>query len=101
MIPSSHPTECSDATEEAADDGRRRSARSDHNLEHELVQLAGRIDWDWIDHEFAPLYRDKGQPGIETRFVIGLLLLKHSLCRHWRDTVGYSSGKASKRNCSR
>ena len=24
-----------------------------------------------------PLYSDKGRPGIETRFVIGLLLLKH------------------------
>jgi len=25
----------------------------------------------------APLYSDKGRPGIESRFVIGLLLLKH------------------------
>jgi IS5 family transposase len=41
------------------------------------VQLGGKIDWDWIDHEIAPLYNDKGRPGIETRFVIGLLLLKH------------------------
>ncbi len=43
------------------------------NLKHELVQLAGSIDWDWIDGEIAPLYSDKGRPGIETRFVIGLL----------------------------
>jgi hypothetical protein len=47
------------------------------NMKHELVQLAGKIDWDWIDREIAPLYSDKGRPGIETRFVIGLLLLKH------------------------
>jgi hypothetical protein len=47
------------------------------NMEHELVQLAGKIDWEWIDGEIAPLYSDKGRPGIETRFVIGLLLLKH------------------------
>ena len=47
------------------------------NMKHELVQLAARIDWDWIDREIAPLYSDKGRPGIETRFVIGLLLLKH------------------------
>ncbi|KAB2875447.1 MAG: IS5/IS1182 family transposase, partial [Pseudorhodoplanes sp.] len=40
------------------------------NLKHELVQLAGSIDWDWIDDEIAPLYSDKGRPGIETRFVI-------------------------------
>jgi IS5 family transposase len=47
------------------------------NLKHELVQLADKIDWDWIDSEIAPLYSDKGRPGIATRFVIGLLLLKH------------------------
>ena len=47
------------------------------NLKHELVQLAGKIDWQWIDGEIAPLYIDQGRPGIATRFVIGLLLLKH------------------------
>ena len=26
------------------------------NLRHELAQLAGAIDWDWIDGEIAPLY---------------------------------------------
>jgi IS5 family transposase len=60
------------------------------NMKHELVQLAGKIDWDWIDREIAPLYSDKGRPGIETRFVIGLLLLKHvydlsdeGVCERW------------------
>lgn len=60
------------------------------NLKHELVQLAGKIDWDFIDHEIAPLYSEKGRPGIETRFVIGLLLLKHiyglsdeGVCERW------------------
>jgi IS5 family transposase len=55
-----------------------------------LVQLAGRIDWAWIDAQIAPLYSDKGRPGIETRFVIGLFLLKHifglsdeQLCERW------------------
>jgi hypothetical protein len=47
------------------------------NMKHELVQLAGKIDWEWIDGEIAPRYSDKGRPGIETRFVIGSLLLKH------------------------
>jgi len=46
------------------------------NMKHELVLLAGKIEWQWIDSEIAPLYSDKGRPGIETRFVIGLLLLK-------------------------
>src|SRR3954447_9165969 len=44
------------------------------NMKHELVQLAGRIDWDWIDGEVAPLFSENGPPGIETRFMIGLLL---------------------------
>ena len=47
------------------------------NMKHELVRLAGKVDWAWIDGEMAPLYSDKGRPGIEGRFVIGLLLLKH------------------------
>jgi IS5 family transposase len=46
------------------------------NMKHELVQLAVKIDWGWIDEEIAPLYSDQGRPGIETRFVVGLLLLK-------------------------
>ena len=25
------------------------------NMKHELVQLADKIDWDWIDGEIAPL----------------------------------------------
>ena len=29
------------------------------NLRHELAQLAGKIDWDWIDGEIAPLYSDQ------------------------------------------
>ena len=60
------------------------------NMKHELVQLAAKIDWEFIDGEIAPLYSDKGRPGIETRFVIGLLLLKHiyglsdeGVCERW------------------
>ncbi|SDG83127.1 hypothetical protein SAMN05216338_1003130 [Bradyrhizobium sp. Rc2d] len=46
------------------------------NMKHALLQLAGKVDWDWIDGEIAPLYSENGRPGIATRFVIGLLLLK-------------------------
>jgi transposase, IS5 family len=60
------------------------------NMKNELAQLAGKIDWDFIDGEIAPLYSDKGRPGIETRFAIGLLLLKHiyglsdeGVCERW------------------
>ena len=41
------------------------------NMKHEPVGLVGKIDWGCIDREIAPLYSDKGRPGIETRFVIG------------------------------
>jgi transposase, IS5 family len=60
------------------------------NMEHELVELGGRIDWEHLDEEIAPLYSDKGRPGIATRFVIGLMLLKHifalsdeEVCERW------------------
>ena len=60
------------------------------NLKHELAQLAEKVDWDFIDGEIAPLYSDKGRPGIPTRFAIGLLLLKHiyglsdeGVCERW------------------
>ena len=36
------------------------------NMKHELVQLAARIDWDWIDREVAPLYSENGRPGIDS-----------------------------------
>jgi transposase, IS5 family len=60
------------------------------NLKHELVQLAGAIDWEWLDGEIAPLFSDKGRPASPTRFMIGLLLLKHvfalsdeQVCERW------------------
>src|ERR1700730_12993248 len=60
------------------------------NLKHELVLLAGKNDWYGIDGEIAPLYSESGRPGIETRFMIGLLLLKHiyglsdeGVCERW------------------
>ena len=60
------------------------------NLKHELAQLAGEIDWDFPDGEIAQLYSDKGRPGVEARFAIGLLLLKQiyglsdeGACERW------------------
>ena len=32
------------------------------NMKHELVQLAGKLDWQWIDGEIAPLYSDRAGP---------------------------------------
>ncbi len=60
------------------------------NMKHETVRLAGTIDWTWIDGELAEFYSPNGRPGIETRFVVGLLLLKHiyglsddGVCDRW------------------
>ena len=68
------------------------------NMKHELVLLAGKIEWQWIDSEIAPLYSDKGRPGIASRFVIGLMLLKHifalsdeEVCERWSRTRTSSS----------
>jgi IS5 family transposase len=48
------------------------------------------IDWNWIDGEIAPLYREQDRPAVPTRFMIGLLLIKHiyglsdeEVCERW------------------
>jgi IS5 family transposase len=63
------------------------------DMKHELVQLAGKIDWTWIDSQITPLYSANGRPAIETRFMIGLLMLKHifalsdeEVCARWADS---------------
>jgi transposase, IS5 family len=60
------------------------------NMKHELVRLAGALDWEWLDAEIAPLFSAKGRPASPTRFMIGLLLLKHvfalsdeQVCERW------------------
>lgn len=60
------------------------------NMNHELVRLARKIDWEWIDEELADRFSDKGRPGTESRFMVGLLLLKHifglsdeGVCERW------------------
>ncbi|HUF80385.1 MAG TPA: IS5 family transposase, partial [Burkholderiales bacterium] len=60
------------------------------NMRHALVRLAGEIDWEWIDEELSVFYRDTGRPAVPTRFMVGLLLLKHiyglsdeGVCERW------------------
>jgi IS5 family transposase len=36
------------------------------NMKHELVQVARKLNGDFLDNEIAPLYSDKGRPGIES-----------------------------------
>jgi transposase, IS5 family len=60
------------------------------DMQHALVRLAALLDWAWIESELAPLYSDKGRPGIAVRFAAGLLMLKHiyglsdeGVCERW------------------
>ncbi len=48
------------------------------NMKHELVALADRIDWAWIDAELAGYFSDHGRPAEPVRFMIGMFLLKHT-----------------------
>ena len=60
------------------------------DMRHELVRLAQAIDWDGIDKRLARQFADTGRPATETRFMVGLLLLKHmfglsdeGVCERW------------------
>jgi IS5 family transposase len=60
------------------------------DMRHELVRLADEIDWAWIDAELAGLFSQDGRPATQTRFMVGLLLLKHiyqqsdeGVCARW------------------
>jgi IS5 family transposase len=60
------------------------------NLRHELVKLSNRIDWAHLDAEAAPCYAEDGRPGIPTRLMVGLQVLKHmftlsdeEVCARW------------------
>ena len=44
--------------------------------EHELYFLANKIDWAYLENEFAPLYGTVGRPSVPIRKIVGLLLLK-------------------------
>jgi hypothetical protein len=48
------------------------------DLGHPLVRLAGEIDWEFLDRRFASVCAPgPGQPGLPTRLVAGLFILKH------------------------
>jgi transposase, IS5 family len=48
------------------------------DLGHPLARLAGEIDWGFLDQRFASVCAaGPGQPGLPTRLVAGLFILKH------------------------
>ena len=60
------------------------------DMKHPLVRLTGEMDWQYLDDSFAPLYADAGRPGVPTRFMAGLHILKHTydlsdeeVCERW------------------
>jgi IS5 family transposase len=46
------------------------------NMEHELVLLAQRIDWEKVDKEFSIYYPELGRPAVPIRKMVGSMLLK-------------------------
>lgn len=42
----------------------------------EMFKLARKIDWAYLENEFAPLYGTVGRPSVPIRTIVGLLLLK-------------------------
>jgi transposase, IS5 family len=56
------------------------------DMGHPLVRLAGQIDWSFLDGRFGLVCQPgPGQPGLPTRLVAGLFILK----------MGYSAGQCS------
>src|SRR3712207_4720472 len=60
------------------------------DLQHPLVRLAKLIDWSRFDRAFGDFYAEKGRPGLPTRLMAGIHLLKHmhglsdeEVCARW------------------
>ena len=60
------------------------------DLRHELVRLAAAIDWEFFDEAYDAFYSEEGRPGIATRMMVGLHILKHmfdlsdeEVCERW------------------
>lgn len=61
----------------AADDLFRHRLSNMLDQRHELLRLAELIDWRRFDREYGALYAEAGRPGLPTRLMVGLHLLKH------------------------
>ena len=46
------------------------------NMDHELVILSKRIDWDSVEKEFSVYYPELGRPAVPVRKMVGSMLLK-------------------------
>src|SRR5215467_2442616 len=67
------------------------------DMGHPLVRLAALIDWNILDERFSSVCQaGSGQPGLPTRLVAGLFILKHMenlsddvLCARWIENPYY------------
>ena len=67
------------------------------DMGHPLVRLAALIDWKFLDDRFGSVCQTgPGQPGLPTRLVAGLFILKHMhnlsdevLCARWIENPYY------------
>ena len=62
----------------------------------ELVQLANRINWTYLDGQVEPFCAVAGRPAIPSRLMVGLHLLKHmhqlsdeAVCACWVENPYY------------
>ena len=58
------------------------------------MRLSGLIDWKRFEEAFGELYAEKGRPGLPTRLMVGLHLIKHArglsdeqVCAQWLKTI--------------
>ena len=63
------------------------------DMDHELVRLTQRIDWESVEQDFAGYFSENGRPGVPVRKMVGLLLLKslynlsdERVVSQWRDS---------------
>ena len=77
-------------TEDGEEDLFRSRLASILDPRHELLRLAALIDWAALDAAFGPRYAEAGRPGLPTRLMAGLHLLKHAkglsdeqVCAQW------------------
>lgn len=66
------------------------------DMDHPLVKAADLIDWSRFDDGFGRFYTQKGRPGLPTRLLAGLHLLKHmeglsdeAVCKRWVENPYY------------
>ena len=49
------------------------------DMNHPLVQLADRIDWSHLEAKVEVRFSAEGRPGVPTRFMVGMLILKSTV----------------------